>query len=147
MKAAPDSVFSQAESAIRATGARVTPSRLRVLHLLQSAPGALSHGEAEEALRQASAPGIDRVTLYRVLDWLAEAGLAHKTVDLRGVFRFAASRPEREHDKHLHFRCTGCGGVFCLAAPPPAPPALPDGFRLATLELDIRGQCPDCVGP
>lgn len=139
--------FSPSEiiDAIRAAGARVTPARVRVLALLQSTPGSLNHGEIEALLLKEPLPGIDRVTLYRVLDWLAEVGLAHKAADARGVFRFSAAKPDVEHAAHAHFRCTGCGGVFCLDTPPPAPPPLPEGFRLAGMELDIRGECARCV--
>ena len=145
MKAQTNTPLPAIQSAIRAAGARVTPARVRVLGALQAALGPLSHAEIEETLAQEAHPGIDRVTLYRVLDWLCAAGLAHKAADARGVFRFSAAQPNVEHAGHMHFRCTGCGGVFCLAAPPPPPPELPQGFRLADVALDIRGECPRCV--
>jgi Fur family ferric uptake transcriptional regulator len=133
------------QSAIRTAGARVTPARVRVLGVLQAAHGPLNHGGIEEALAAEAHPGIDRVTLYRVLDWLCEAGLAHKAADARGVFRFSAAQPSGEHAAHVHFRCTGCGGVFCLKAPPPPPPRLPRGFRLAAMDIDLRGECQACA--
>jgi len=133
------------QSALRAAGARVTPARVRVLGTLRAAHGPLSHADIEGALAQEAPPGIDRVTLYRVLDWLCAAGLAHKAADARGVFRFSAAEPDVRHDGHVHFRCTGCGGVFCLKAPPPPPPVLPRGFRLEGVALDIRGECSRCA--
>ena len=145
MKPAVPAPISAIQSAIRAVGSKVTPARVRVLASLRGAPGPQSHAEIEEALAHAAHPGIDRVTLYRVLDWLCAAGLAHKAADARGVFRFSAAQPDVEHAAHVHFRCTGCGGVFCLEAPPPLPPALPEGFRLDGVALDIRGACPRCV--
>ncbi len=131
-------------SLIRGVGARATPARTRVLALLQGSPTPLCHTEVEERLKQAAEAAIDRVTLYRVLDWLAEAGLAHKAADSRGVFRFSAARPDVQHGQHSHFRCTHCGGVFCLDMPLPTPPPLPAGFRLASMDLDIRGACAAC---
>ena len=86
----------------------------------------------------------DRVTLYRILDSLVACGLALKAVDTRGVFRFSAAGSQRQHAKHVHFRCTGCGGVFCLKAEPPPPPRLPRGFRLQQVEFDLRGLCAGC---
>jgi Fur family ferric uptake transcriptional regulator len=145
MKPAVASPIPAIQSALRAVGARVTPARVRVLGALQAATGPLCHAEIEETLSREAHPAADRVTLYRVLDWLCAAGLAHKAADARGVFRFSAARPNVEHAAHVHFRCTGCGGVFCLKAPPPPPPKLPRGFRLADMELDIRGECPRCV--
>lgn len=145
MKPRSRSAFLAAESAIRATGGRVTSSRVRVLGLLQSAQGSLRHGDIEAALSRGALPGIDRVTLYRVLDWLSDNGLAHKAADSRGVFRFSAAVPDAEHRRHVHFRCTECGGVRCLDMEVPKPPSLPKGFRLTGVELDVRGECAGCA--
>jgi len=145
MKFHSDSPFSAIESAIRTTGARVTSSRVRVLSLLQSAQGPLSHGDIEQLLSKNALPELDRVTLYRVLDWLVDVGLAHKATNSRGVYCFTAAKPNIEHKRHMHFRCTDCGSVFCLDLPPPTPPELPNGFRLASVEFDISGECPDCA--
>lgn len=145
MKHEPDSIYSVIESAIRAVGARVTRSRVRVLDLLQSAKGPLSHGDIERRLSKDALPEIDRVTLYRVLDWLANVGLAHRAANARGVFCFTAAKPDIEHTQHMHFRCTLCGSVVCLDAPLPAAPKLPKGFRFAGMRLDISGECPDCA--
>ncbi len=145
MKTSADSRLSTMEAAIRATGARVTSSRVRVLGLLQAAGEPLSHGDIAELLNKHALPNIDRVTLYRILDWFASVGLAHKAADSRGVFRFSAANPDGKHTHHAHLRCTGCGGVFCLDLPPPSPPKLPRGFRLSGIALDIRGECPSCA--
>lgn len=126
---------------IRDTGARATPARIRVLQLLRAAPAAMTHHNIEAALDGLS---LDRVTLYRVLDWLVEAGLAHKSTDARGVFRFSVAAAG-EHQTHMHFRCEFCGRVFCLDAPPPTPPHLPDGFSLSRMDLDLRGCCATCA--
>lgn len=130
---------------IRAAGVKVTRQRVRVLDALQAACQPLSHGELETAFGQDAATAIDRVTLYRILDSLVACGLALKAVDPRGVFRFSTAGTQRQHQSHVHFRCTDCGGVFCLKAPLPPPPKLPRGFRLGEVEFDIRGTCADCV--
>ncbi len=138
-----DTTISEHLSAqLRVAGVKVTAGRMRVLELLQAARQPLSHADVESGL-----PGtVDRVTLYRILDSLVGCGLALKAVDPRGVFRFSAAGSQREHESHVHFRCTDCGGVFCLKAPPPPPPKLPRGFRLAEVELDVRGTCARCAG-
>ena len=128
---------------IRAAGAKVTRGRVRVLEALHLARQPLCHAELESQLGAGEA-GIDRVTLYRVLDSLVEHGLALKAVDTRGVFRFSAAGVQRQHASHIHFRCTGCGGVVCLKAEPPPPPKLPRGFRLGEVEFDVRGTCAGC---
>jgi Fur family transcriptional regulator, ferric uptake regulator len=135
------SAASSSADLIRAAGVKVTSGRVRVFEALRAARQPLSHAEVETAL----AAAIDRVTLYRVLDSLVACGLALKAADARGVFRFSASGERREHGGHVHFRCTDCGGVFCLKAAPPPPPRLPRGFRLAEVDYDVRGTCAACA--
>ena len=135
----PSGIDAVAEQ-IRRTGARATPARIRVLQLLREAPAALTHNEIELALGEQA---LDRVTLYRVLDWLVESGLAHKNTDAHRVFRFSAAAAG-EHTTHIHFRCEHCGGVFCLDAAPPAAPILPSGFSLSRMDFDLRGCCSTC---
>jgi Fur family ferric uptake transcriptional regulator len=125
---------------LRTAGVKITPGRMRVLDALLAAIQPLSHADIEALL-----PDADRVTLYRVLDSLVACGLALKAVDTRGVYRFSASGAQREHRGHVHFRCTDCGGVFCLKALPPPPPKLPRGFQLAEVEFDVRGICANCT--
>ena len=127
---------------IRSLGARATPARLAVLRLLEDAQRALSHHDVEEAL---AGSGVDRVTLYRVLDWMVESGLAHRVTDAQRVFRFSLAAPDAPaHDHHAHFRCEGCSKVFCLDDVPVETPSLPKGFSSHAVELCITGQCAHC---
>jgi Fur family ferric uptake transcriptional regulator len=124
---------------LHSAGVKVTPGRVRVLETLLASLQPMSHADIEALL-----PDADRVTLYRVLDSLVNCGLAFRAVDTHGIFRFSASGERREHQGHVHFRCTDCGGVFCLEAAPPRPPKLPRGFLLSAAEYDVRGVCADC---
>ncbi len=134
------SVIPSLAEQIRRCGARATPARVRVLRLLREAPTPLSHAEIEARLGELA---IDRVTLYRVLDWLVMSGLAHKNADAQRVFRFS-SASLGEHTTHVHFRCEQCGGVYCIDASLPVAPALPPGFSLTRLDFDLRGICANC---
>jgi Fur family ferric uptake transcriptional regulator len=126
----------------RSLGARATPARVAVLTLLESAERALSHHDVEEALADS---GFDRVTLYRVLDWMERLGLAHRTVDALRVFRYSiAAVNSPVHKTHAHFRCDECGKVFCLEDTPVVSPALPAGFSGKAVELSVSGHCARC---
>lgn len=133
-------IVTQIATQIRAAGARATPARIRVLQLLRAASHALTHHDLEAAL---GTPAMDRVTLYRVLDWLVDAGLAHKLTDANRVFRFAVAVHD-ETATHAHFRCDCCARVFCIAGAAPQVPELPQGFSLSRMALDLHGCCPDC---
>ena len=131
-----------AEDLIRSTGERSTAARVQVLALLLAAPRALTHREIEAALD--TSLGIDRVTVYRVLEWLTLQHLAHKISTEDRVWRFNAV--PAEHDAHhAHFKCTHCGEVICLQElPAKALPPLPEGYLPEALEITIKGMCRAC---
>lgn len=107
--------------------------------LLDSAR-ALSHHELESAL-VAGTP-VDRVTLYRVLDWLVEQGLAHRVAGLDRVWRFSIAH--ESHASHAHFQCNRCGKVICLGEAATNRVPLPRGFRSEAVELTVKGRCAEC---
>lgn len=135
--------YRQAETLIRGTGARLTRPRVEVLATLLAAEQALSHHELEQGIDRSF--DIDRVTIYRVLDWLTAQGLAHRIAGDDRVRRFNAAG--HAHDGgHAHFQCNACSTVFCLkdAAPGPAI-RLPRGFRPQQIELTVKGLCAKCT--
>ncbi len=143
MRAPTSPIADAVPERIRAAGARATPARIRVLRLLSEAQRALSHQEIETRLGKLAG---DRVTLYRVLDWLVQSGLAHKVTDDARVFRYSiAGEAVLRHTEHGHFRCDGCGRVFCLEALRSSKPRVPRGFRVARVDVSVRGQCANCV--
>ena len=109
-----------AESSLRESELRITHARTNVLATLLLASRALSHQEIQEAL-----DGMDRVTLYRALDSLTEAGLSHKIAGDDRAYRYSASVEPKQASRrtvsamhgqhqHSHFKCTRCAKVFCL---------------------------------
>jgi Fur family ferric uptake transcriptional regulator len=167
-KAKPGAAQALAEARLRAVAVRITVARVKVLAALLEARSAVSHQDIRDSLA-----GMDRVTLYRALDCLTDAGLAHKIAGDDRVFRYSAGTehgPARQAPlghQHGHFKCTRCARVFCLereadgpdTAPAPAPSgraalprqlqdvlqeALGQGFQGHDIELTIKGWCADC---
>ena len=131
-----------AEDLIRSTGERITAARVQILALLLAAPRALTHREIEEGLDASLV--IDRVTVYRVLEWLTEQHLAHKISSDDRVWRFNAV-PAADDRQHAHFQCTACGEVICLEdLAPDIRPRLPAGYAPQSLEVTIKGLCSAC---
>ncbi|MDX2218377.1 MAG: Fur family transcriptional regulator [Burkholderiales bacterium] len=136
-----------ADSLIREAGARLTGPRSAVLTRLLAADHAMTHQEITDAL--AADQAVDRVTVYRVLEWLVEQGLAHRIAGEDRVWRFSVSRGKVTgggHDhRHAHFACTQCGQTFCLGdMPADVKVKLPAGFRTEAVELTLRGVCGHC---
>lgn len=119
---------AQAQVQLRAASVRVTPARVKVLAALLVARRTFTHQDMQDAFAE-----LDRVTLYRALDCLIEAGLAHKIAGDDRVFRYSAgpdhlersaavmdarvpmaSAPLPKQHQHSHFKCTRCARVFCL---------------------------------
>jgi Fur family ferric uptake transcriptional regulator len=110
-----------AEARLRGASVRITAARVKVLAALLDARCAFSHQDLQDALADT-----DRVTLYRALDCLTDAGLVHRIAGDDRVFRYSAGTEHAEPDdalqaghqpaqhRHGHFKCTLCAKVFCL---------------------------------
>ncbi|MBI4194214.1 MAG: transcriptional repressor [Betaproteobacteria bacterium] len=135
--------IDQAETMIRAAGARVTRARIEMLAALLAAEHALTHHEVEKRVNRAHA--IDRVTVYRVLEWLTANELAHKIAGSDRVWRFGATNKEHAR-QHAHFECNRCGAMICLDEPDTKPHIrLPSGFHAQEVDLLTKGLCAKCA--
>lgn len=148
MTTIPAHRFDEARRLLRSRGARVTDPRVRVLAELLDAREALSHLEVQRRLEHREpAETIDRVTLYRVLEWLVEIDLAHRVSGPDRVYRFS-TRPAG-HALHGHFRCSRCDRMFCLDEAAGlgrlVKAMLPEGFTGESVELTVSGRCADCA--
>jgi Fur family ferric uptake transcriptional regulator len=110
-----------AEAQLRAASVRITTARVKVLAALLGARCAFSHQNIQDTFVD-----MDRVTLYRALDCLIDAQLAHKIAGDDRIFRYSAGTEHSENNdvsaagqqlpqhQHSHFKCTRCTKVFCL---------------------------------
>ena len=144
--------LSTADTAIRATGERLTQPRVAVLACLLASGSATSHLDVAAMIKDHHA--VDRVTVYRVLEWLVNLGIAHRIAGDDRVWRFmvnaqgamAKSAPSGQHGHHAHFTCQTCGQTFCLdKAMPKIDVKLPKGFRTSEIDLVVRGRCAACA--
>lgn len=113
-------------SLLRAAGMRVTPVRLGVLRSLCQAHAALTADQIIDGLsriagRKGRKP--DRVTVYRTLNALVEAGIAHKVDPGDRIFRFGLAG---EHAAHVPIAGPSCGcGPSENCGHPAAGPVIP----------------------
>jgi Fur family transcriptional regulator, ferric uptake regulator len=160
---------TRAASQLRNASVRTTQARIKVLAVLLGARCAFSHQDLQETLAD-----MDRVTLYRALDCLTDAGLAHKIAGDDRVFRYSAGNEHAEHGaddhtaqhQHGHFKCTRCTKIFCLDGSDTGhgsnqtskrqaklhkelqhvlQETLGTGFQSHDIELTIKGWCADCA--
>ena len=134
----------RARRMIRDIGARLTGPRARVLAELLRADEALTHLDLQRRVERDAEP-IDRVTLYRVLEWLADSGLAHRVAGPDRVFRFSVHSTAVPHG---HFRCTRCARMYCMGGADEFARGvrrmLPAGFTGERVEVTVSGVCAEC---
>ena len=152
-----------AEHIFKQSGLKSTASRLAVTDVLACNNFPLTH---QELLKQLP-DGFDRVTLYRVLDWLLENSVIHRiagddrawrfqlnlndtnaseSVNSKYSKTFAPSKNKMlEQHSHAHFQCSSCGKVFCLDdVYPKLSNDIPKDFVVKSIELNIKGNCANC---
>ena len=135
-------LHKQAEEMIRSRGERATPGRVHILAALLSEQRAVTHHEIEERLERYQR--LDRVTLYRVLEWLNEKCFVHK-VSADRIWRFRANLDTHPHP-HAHFECTRCTTIICLEdMKPEYDRPLPAGYRSEEVDLRVKGLCAECA--
>ncbi len=125
---------------LSARGLRVTGPRLSVLRELSKRGPPVSHPELAEKL---AGEGLDRVTVYRNLLALLEAGLLVRTQLSDHVWRYELPPSGgATHGLHPHLVCTDCGTVECL---PKAAVRLQGAAAQAQVsEVQLRGLCTEC---
>lgn len=132
---------------IREAGLRVTGPRISVLTVLAAATTPLSHGEVADKLEEA---GIDRATIFRNLQDLAEVKILRRTDLGDHVWRYELAAGEGAHpaDGHPHFVCSQCGTVSCISGAVvtvKAPRTAPASIRRGSFEMQLRGVCDACA--
>lgn len=136
--------LAQAEQVVAARGLRLTPVRRRTLEILLERHGAMGAYDVLERLAE-DGFGHQPPVAYRALEFLVEAGLAHR---IRRINAFAAClHPGEEH--HAAFLiCRACNAIAeipaaRLRAAMEAGAAEAD-FSIERVSLEAAGLCPDC---
>ena len=136
--------YQRAKDIIQHASGRATPIRIRVLGILLAKQQAVSHEEIA-CVGLGDNRAIDRVTLYRVLEWLNKKNLVHKIASDDRKWRFLANITAQLY-QHAHFKCTACKKIICLdGLKTEYKKALPDGYQLEEIELTVKGLCVACA--
>lgn len=128
-----------------AAGLDPTPHRQWVLERLLAEGRALAAPDLlEEAERT---QGMNKVTLYRILDLLAAHGLLARSPGPERSFLYCAGGG-MEKGTHGHFRCTRCGRTYCLTLDrevfDPAALSASVPMRVERIGITLEGVCEAC---
>ncbi|MET3441784.1 Fur family ferric uptake transcriptional regulator [Variovorax paradoxus] len=150
-KPSPAAKAFDSEALLRSTGLRVTRAAQTVLELLEHASQPLTHDDVVAAYTTATGETPDRVTIYRVLDRLVEAGLCDRRVGADRVNRF--SRHVEAASGNI-FECDQCHKVLALPSDPELPKMMSrlgrelrkQGIDARHTALTLHGTCGECKG-
>lgn len=144
----------EVKAILRRAKLRATKARVAVVRLLAQTPQAL---DAQDIERRLDTAAIDRVTIYRTLNSLVEAGLAHRVDPGDRVFRYSLTDHSRCSDghhrhEHPHVVCDSCGRVECLddakvlirPARGSRGEATARTFRVSQQKILLHGTCEKC---
>ena len=138
------SLPSKVRELLKGSGLRCTPARDAVLRLLSQKGHPLAHSEIAKARGLAA---LDRVTLYRTLTALQDAGLVHRVQDQDGSWRFCAHlrRGEDCPGNHPHFQCTRCDRMRCLSDQALPWISMSGREQVTGKQLVVYGLCSACA--
>jgi Fur family ferric uptake transcriptional regulator len=122
-------------------GLKKTKSRLSILNLLLSSKKPLSHQDISEKI-----PGLDKVTVYRVLSSFLAKNIAHRIETQDHKWHFAVCPCGHTVHCHPHFSCRKCGRVECLSDMKlPVWKKPKNGYVIENQELYLHGLCVHCL--
>lgn len=136
-------------------GMRATRATRALAALYAAHPeAALSEAEVEAALAAGGAQ-VNKVTVYRLLERFAAAGLLHRQVDAARVTRFARA-PQEGDGAVPRFECDDCHRQFRLSqGSAKVQTALKQvlqalataGHESLAVDIAVRGRCAGCAQP
>lgn len=146
-----------ADQVITGAGLRATKARTAILNTIMKAKSALSHSDILDQL--AGQKEFDRVTIYRVLDWLTEHQLIHKISGDNRAWKFQLSPPRFQsaskhtahgqliqNHRHAHLHCKVCGQITCIhELEPHFPQSTLDKYQVDKIDINIKGICLQCA--
>ena len=137
-----ESIREVSKKRLEAAGFKSTQSRLAVLELMHRTNTAISLNQIQSSLKE-----MDRVTLYRTMKSMQEAGIVHIAKEERKSVFYALcgdTCASGEHDHaHAHFECVQCQSLYCL--PIEKSIALKDdSFQVTHQNIQLRGICKNC---
>lgn len=133
-------------SLLRKGGLDYTAHRLTVLEIIGNSSSPLTAQAIFETMSRTQ--GVNRVTVYRILDLLVKRELVDRITGGDRSFYYGLA-PNANHPPHAHFHCKGCGSIECLN---PEGLQLDMGFVERTFpgwiekaEVRLDGLCKNCL--
>ncbi len=121
---------------------KVTNNRLLLLEVLANENKAVGRSKLQKLIN------CDRVTLYRTINTLIDAGIIHKAHTGSDDVYYAmckhtnCSHLAHQH-KHIHFKCKECMDIKCVETSKELVVQLPN-FTIDEVNIEVTGICNQC---
>lgn len=120
-----------------------TEARVAILKVLMEAASPLRQDQIGSRLESRT---LNKVTVYRTLESLAEAGLVHRAFLQDRAWNFELADHCSERQCHPHFTCTHCGVTRCMTdISLPMATIHQKGFVISRQQVRLEGLCPACT--
>lgn len=131
----------RSEDLLQSARLRRTKSRVSVLEVLIDSKRPLTQDEMGEKLGK-NRP--NKVTIYRILENLLEAGIIHRAFLQDRSWHFEMADKCSDQQCHPHFTCVKCEQTHCLTDAIVPMAKSPKGFVIQHQQVQLRGLCPEC---
>jgi Fur family ferric uptake transcriptional regulator len=138
-----DKLNNRARKMLKDVALYCTRARIAVLGVLMKATAPLREGQIAEELGDET---FDKVTIYRTLESLTEAGLVHRAYMHERAWHFELADHCTEKQCHPHFTCMNCGTTHCLTnLSVPMAKISHKGYVISRQQVRLEGLCPACA--
>lgn len=123
-------------------GVRPTANRIVVAKALASSIQPQSLAELERKIST-----IDKSNVFRALTLFKEHHLIHAIEGNSDGTKYElcySHNHEHDDDQHPHFYCEECHETYCLDYTDMPEIQLPEGFKMTSANMMIKGICPHC---
>ncbi|MGK0638351.1 Fur family transcriptional regulator [Schleiferia thermophila] len=134
--------FVSAGEILKKSPLKATRWRLVLLEMIMKSTSGISYQELSESKDFEG----HRVTLYRALRDLEDAGIIEKLRDASGNVKYMMKPKESgSHRLHPHFSCRICNSMVCLTDIELPDISLPAGYTREQVVCLVYGLCKSCA--
>ena len=144
-----EATLTKAKEICHSNDVKLTVKRENVLSALVQGEQAMSAYELAEKYRDLFNQSIPAMSVYRILDFLAELSLVHKLSSANKYIACSHISCNHEHQVPQFLICETCNSVTEVAVKSSVISELTasvakTGFSLSTSQLELRGFCKSC---
>ncbi|MDE6480255.1 MAG: transcriptional repressor [Muribaculaceae bacterium] len=133
---------NEIENILTSKGVKPTANRILVLKELAKSSHPINLADLEISLHP-----MDKASIFRVLELFSDKDIIHVIEDGSRSLKYELCHGMDHHsvsDQHAHFYCEKCGVVECLKEIDLPSIAMPEKYKVKSVNLMFKGICPNC---